>query len=124
MDIICDQFFDFFFFFHQKLESTQYNAALALTHEVRGTFRENLYQDWDWNLFKTTSLQEVNVTSVRRITTKHLITIITKYNTTSKSSWRTRNADGITAIIEWNKLDLDIGDSASVNTFKKNYSSS
>ena len=46
VDIIYDQFFDFvFFFFHQKLESTQYNAALALTHEIRGTFRENLYQD-------------------------------------------------------------------------------
>ena len=31
--------------FHQKLESIQYNAALAITGAIRGTFREKLYQE-------------------------------------------------------------------------------
>ena len=31
--------------FHQKLESIQYNTALALTGEIRGSSREKLYQE-------------------------------------------------------------------------------
>ena len=31
--------------FHQKLESIQYNAALAITGAIRGTSREKLYQE-------------------------------------------------------------------------------
>ena len=31
--------------FHQKLESIQYNAALALTGAIRGSSREKLYQE-------------------------------------------------------------------------------
>ena len=31
--------------FHRKLESTQYNAALAITVAVRGTSGEKLYQE-------------------------------------------------------------------------------
>ena len=31
--------------FHQKLESIQYNAALAITGAIRGTSSENLYQE-------------------------------------------------------------------------------
>ena len=31
--------------FHQKLESKQYNTALAITGAIRGTFREKLYQE-------------------------------------------------------------------------------
>ena len=30
--------------FHQKLESIQYNAALAITGAIRGSSREKLYQ--------------------------------------------------------------------------------
>ena len=40
--------------FHQKLESTQYNAALAITGAIRGSFREKLYKMlvslWEWKL--------------------------------------------------------------------------
>ena len=32
-------------FFHQRLESLQYNAALAITGAIRGTSRENLYSE-------------------------------------------------------------------------------
>ena len=31
--------------FHQKLESIQYHAALALTEKIRGSSREKLYQE-------------------------------------------------------------------------------
>ena len=31
--------------FHQKLESIQYNAALAITGAIRGTSTEKLYQE-------------------------------------------------------------------------------
>ena len=31
--------------FCQKIESVQYNAALAITRTIRGTSREKLYQD-------------------------------------------------------------------------------
>ena len=32
-------------FFHQRLESLQYNAALVITVAVRGTSKENLYSE-------------------------------------------------------------------------------
>ena len=31
--------------FHQKIESLQYNAALAITGAIRGMSRENIYQE-------------------------------------------------------------------------------
>ena len=42
-DIIYDQAFNNFF--HQKIESLQYNPALAITVAIRGTSREKLYQE-------------------------------------------------------------------------------
>ena len=39
-DVIYDQHYNNSF--HQKLESTQYNAALAITCAIRGSSRENL----------------------------------------------------------------------------------
>ena len=43
VDVIFDQAFDNSF--HQRLESIQYNAALAITETIRGTSRESLYQE-------------------------------------------------------------------------------
>ena len=34
--------------FHENIESIQYNAALAVTGAVRGTFRKKLYQELDF----------------------------------------------------------------------------
>ena len=31
--------------FHQKINSIQYDAALAITSTIRGTYREKLYQE-------------------------------------------------------------------------------
>ena len=42
-DVIYDQNYNNFF--HQKLESIQYNAALAITGAIRGSSREKLYQE-------------------------------------------------------------------------------
>ena len=42
-DIIYDQAYKESF--HQKLESIQYNAALAITGAIVGTYRERLYQE-------------------------------------------------------------------------------
>ena len=41
-DILYDQMFNNSF--HEKLESIQYNAALAITGAIRGSSREKLYQ--------------------------------------------------------------------------------
>ena len=42
-DVIYDQHYNNSF--HQKLESIQYNAALAITGAIRGSSREKLYQE-------------------------------------------------------------------------------
>ena len=42
-DIIYDQTYNEYF--HQKMDSIQYNGALAITDTVRGTSREKLYQE-------------------------------------------------------------------------------
>ena len=34
--------------FYQKLESAQYNSALAITGPIRGTPKEKLYQELGW----------------------------------------------------------------------------
>ena len=44
-DIIYDEAFNNSF--HQKIESLQYNAALAITGAIRGTSREKIYQELD-----------------------------------------------------------------------------
>ena len=42
-DVLFDQAFNALS--HQKLESIQYNACLALTGTIRGTSKEKLYQE-------------------------------------------------------------------------------
>ena len=41
-DILYDQAFSNYF--HDRLESIQYNACLAITRSIRGTSKEKLYQ--------------------------------------------------------------------------------
>ena len=41
-DVVFDQVFNNSF--HQRSESVQYNASLAITGAIRGTFKEKLYQ--------------------------------------------------------------------------------
>ena len=42
-DILYDKAFNAFF--HQKLESIQYNACLAITGAIRGSSKEKIYQE-------------------------------------------------------------------------------
>ena len=42
-DILYDKAFSAFF--HQKLESIQYNACLAITGAIRGSSKEKIYQE-------------------------------------------------------------------------------
>ena len=49
-DIIYDQTYNDSF--HQKMESIQYNAALAITGAIRGTSREKLYQELGLELLR------------------------------------------------------------------------
>ena len=130
-DIIYDQAFNNSF--HQKIESLQYNAALAITGAIRGTSREKIYQElgleplqqrrWYRKLclfFKVYKNQ----------CPKYLFDIIPRSN----CPYRTRNALNIphinvkhqffknlyfpSTIIEWNKLDSDIRNSETHNIFK------
>ena len=53
-DVIYDQHYNNFF--HQKLESLQYNAALAITDAIRDPSKENLYQECRFVILKTTAV--------------------------------------------------------------------
>ena len=132
-DIIYDQAFNNSF--HQKIESLQYNAALAITGAIRGTLREKIYKElglerlqqrrWYRKLclfFKVCKNQ----------CPKYLFDIIPQSN----CPYRTRNSLNIphinvkhqffknsyfpSTIIEWDKLDSNIRNSETLNTFKSN----
>ena len=49
-DILYDQAFNNFF--HDRLESIQYNACLAITGAIRGMSREKLYQELGLELLR------------------------------------------------------------------------
>ena len=121
--------------FHQKLESIQYNACLAITGAIRGTSKEKLYQEigleslqlrrWYrklgmfYKIFKSKSPQ-------------YLFKLIPE----KTSSYVTRNAENIplfnikhnfyknsffpSSIIEWNNLDPKLRNSENLSTFKNN----
>ena len=132
-DVIYDQHYNNSF--HQKLESIQYNAALAITGAIRGSSREKLYQElgleslkqrrWFRKLcyfFKITKNQSP----------KYLLDKIT----TTRTEYRTRNnIDNIlrfnvkhtffknsffpSTVIEWNNLYKSIRSSESFALSKK-----
>ena len=131
-DVIYDQSYNNTF--HQKMESIQYNAALAITGAIRGSSREKLYQElgleslqqrrWYRKLcyfFKLT----------KNKSPKYLFNNIP----TVRSTYRTRNIDNIpqfnvrhtffrnsyfpSIVTEWNNLDKSIRNSESLSIFKK-----
>ena len=131
-DMIYDQTFNMSF--QQKMESIQYNAALAITGAIRGSSREKLYQELGLE-----SLQQQRwyrklccfYKILKSQSPKYLYSIISIHNT----SYRARQCSKIPAInvkhdffkntffpstiIEWNKLDWEIKNSESIVTFKK-----
>ena len=120
--------------FHERLESIQYNASLAITGAIKGTSKEKLYNElgleslqyrrWYRKLchfYKYYILKQP----------KYLFDIIP----INPSNYSTRNTDKIppfnvrhnfyknsffpSAVIEWNKLDPEIRNVDSFNIFKK-----
>ena len=121
--------------FHQKLESIQYNACLAITGAMRGTSKEKLYQElgleslqlrrWYrklgmfYKIFKSKSPQ-----------------YLSKLIPEKTSPYVTRNADNVflfnikhnfyknsffpSSIIEWNNLNLQLSNSENFGIFKNN----
>ena len=120
--------------FQQKMETIQYNAALAITGAIRGSSREKLYQELGLETLQLRCWYRKLCCFYKILTSqspKYLYSIIPIYN----MSYRTRQCNKIPAInakhdffkntffpstiMEWNKLDWEIKNSESIATFKK-----
>ena len=120
--------------FHDKLESIQYNACLAITGAIRGTSTEKLYQElgleslkfmhWFrklchfYKIFNDKSLSYLfnlipNFNRVHNTRLSYNIPTIKVKHDYFKNSFFP------SAISGWNKLDLNSRNSASLNAFKK-----
>ena len=64
-DIIYDQAYNASF--HQKLDSIQYNAALAITGAIRGTSKEKLYDELGLETLVFLRFLDINVQSTYSI---------------------------------------------------------
>ena len=131
-DIVYDQAYNSAF--HDKLESIQYNACLAITGAIRGTSTEKIYQElgleslkfkrWFrklchfYKIFNDKSPSYLfnlipNFNRVHNTRLSHNIPTIKVKHDYFKNSFFP------SAISEWNKLDLNIRNSASLSAFKK-----
>ena len=117
--------------FHQKLESIQYNACLAITGAIRGTLKVKLYQELDlewlqlrrwyrklgmfYKILKSNSPQYLfkllpeNVLMLKEMLTLFLFNI--KHNFYKYSSFPS-------SIIEWSNLDPKVCNSKNFGIFK------
>ena len=131
-DMIYDQTFNMSF--QQKLETIQYNAALAITGAIRGSSREKLYQELGLETLQQRRWYRKLCCFYKLLTSqspKYLYSIIPIHN----MSYRTRQCNKIpeinvkhdffkntffpSTIMKWNKLDWEIKNSESIATFKK-----
>ena len=131
-DMIYDKAFNESF--HDKLESLQYNAALAITGAIKGSFTEKLYEElgleslksrrWYrkmslfYNVFKNESPRYLfntipNNTEQRQ--TRHSDNIPTFF---ARHDYF-KNSFFSSAITEWNKLDCLVKNADSFHVFKK-----
>ena len=132
-DILYDQAFNNSF--HDRLESIQYNACLAITGAIRGTSREKLYQElgleplrlrrWYrklclfYKVFKNEHAQYYfHLIPVRHLShtsrNVHSIPFLSVKHSFFKNSFFP------STISEWNKLDPAIRNSESLSIFRKN----
>ena len=131
-DVIYDRAFNESF--QNKLESVQYDAALAITGAIRGPSREKLYQELGLESLKSRRWYRKMCLLFKLKKNKYpsyLFDIIPKVLSTRT----TRNHNNIplfnvkheyfrnsffpSTVIEWNKLDNNIRNSESVSAFKK-----
>ena len=132
-DVIYDQSYNNTFY--QKMESIQYNAALAIAGAIRVSSRENLYQElgleslqqrrWYRKLcyfFKLTKNKSPkylfdNIPTVRSLYKTSNIENIPQFNVRHTVL---RNSYFPSIVTEWNNLDKSIRNSESFSIFKKN----
>ena len=119
--------------FHLKIESVQYNSALAITVAIRGTSKEQLYQELGFKTFEKRRWYRKQCyffKVFRNQSPKYLFNVIP----TSVRPCNTGNANNIphfkvkniffpnsfflSAVVEWNKLDQNICNSENLNIFK------
>ena len=93
--------------FHQKLESNQYKLALAITGAKRRASAKKLYNNFQNTILTLFPLLRVHIT--QRILTTFLNS---KQNITFFEIL-------FSAVIEWNKIDLNILNSESLNIFEE-----
>ena len=131
-DIIYDQAHNSAF--HDKLESFQYNVCLAITGTVRGASTEKVYQEFGLESLKFRCWFR-KIFHFNRIFNEkcpsYLFSLIPNFNRAHNTRFSYnippvkvrhdyfKNSFFPSAITEWNKLDLNIRNSASLNTFKK-----
>ena len=105
--------------FHAKMESIQCNACLAITGAIRGTSRENIYQELGLDSLQFRRWYRKLCLFYKVFKNKHpkyLFHLIpvrsTSYATSTESFFPS-------AIIEWNNLDPNLRNPNSILVFKE-----
>ena len=131
-DIIYDQAYNVSF--HQKLESIQYNSALAITGAIRGASAEKLYNEVGLETLekrrwyrKLCCFNKVYKSHSPKYLFNIIAVTVSRYNTNTKNIPHFKVKHNFflifffpSAVTEWNKLDLNIRNSESLNVFKNN----
>ena len=126
-DIIYDERYNVSF--HQKIESIQYNAALATTGAIRGTSKEKLYHELGFESLVSRRWHRKLCCFYKVLKTQS-----PRYLFEAERAYITRNNDKLphfkvkhnyiknsffpSTVIEWNKLDLNIRNFESLTSFK------
>ena len=132
-NILYDQAYNMSF--HQKLESIQYNACLAITGAIRGTSKENLYQELGLESLQLRRWYR-KLGMFYKISKSKSPQYLFKLIPEKRPSYVTRNADNIprfnikhnfyensffpSSFIEWNNLDPNLRNSENFGIFKNN----
>ena len=131
-DIIYDQAYNVSFY--QKLESIQYNSALVITGAIRGTSAEKIYNELGLETLekrrwyrKLCCFYKVYKICCQKYLFNIIPVTVSRYNTKNTNSIPQfkvkhnffQNSFFPSAVIEWNKLDLNIRNSESLNISRK-----
>ena len=123
-DVIHDQLHNDLF--HAKLESYQYKAALAITGTIKESYTGKFYQELGIEHLPS-RLCFRKPCLFYKISSNKLPPYLFNLIRSSCRMHTTRNSDNITpfkvkhnSFFEWNKLDLGIPNSDSLEIFKKN----
>ena len=117
-----------------KIETCQYNAALAITGAIRGSSKERLYPELGFEYLSSRKYVRKLCTFCKIVRNKSP-GYLYKYILTSDRAYLTRNSNNIKKIFcrseyffnsffsytikEWNKLILEIRNSESYNIFNR-----